>query len=133
MAVEILRFIGSGLVAFPVGLGVSALCHEVLGWSKEAATAAAFITLLLLNFALGRLFVFRSTGRITQQLPRFVAVALVMRSCEYLLSLLLQKRMPYLLAIAAALCVSSLLKFVLYRTWVFPVTHHPVMSKDSGR
>ena len=131
LAVEILRFIGSGLVAFPVGLGVSAFCHEVLRWSPETATAAAVVTLLLLNFGLGRIFVFRSKGRIAHQLPRFLAVSLIMRGCEYLLSLALLKELhvPYLLALASSLAVSSLIKFVLYRTWVFPVTH-PAMSKE---
>lgn len=124
LAVEILRFIGSGLIAFPVGLGVSALCHEVFGWPEEAATGAAIGVLLLLNFALGRAFVFRSQGRIAEQLPRFLTIALVMRGAEYLLSLSLFKvfHVPYLLALATSLAISSLAKFFLYRSWVFPVT-----------
>jgi putative flippase GtrA len=119
---EMARFVGSGLLAFPVGLGVSALCHEVFGWRVEFATAAAIGALLLINFGLGRVFVFRSTGRIAYQFPRFLSIALVMRGAEYLMVIGLLKlaRVPYLGALTASLVMSSLIKFLLYRSWVFP-------------
>jgi putative flippase GtrA len=119
---ELFRFIGTGLLAFPIGLGVSALCHEVFGWREEIAAAAAVGTLLLINFALGRAYVFRSTGRITYQLPRFVAIALLMRGAEYSMFYVLfaSLHVPYLVAITASLTMSSLIKFYVYRTWVFP-------------
>jgi putative flippase GtrA len=119
---ELLRFIGSGLLVFPVGLGVSALCHEVFGWRAEIAAAAAVGSLLLVNFVLGRAYVFRSSGRIAYQLPRFLGIALVMRGAEYLMFLALFETLhaPYLVAIAASLAMSSLIKFFAYRSWAFP-------------
>lgn len=128
------RFVGSGLLAFPLGLGVAAVCRELLGWRPEAATATAFATLLLVNFMLGRKLVFRSSGAVKHELRRFMAVAICMRAFESLLSILLQKEahVPYLASIVAALVLSSLIKFFLYRSWVFVrppgVADHPNRS-----
>ncbi len=121
LAFEAARFIGSGLLVFPLGLGVAAFCREILGWRRELATAAAFGTLLCVNFAMGRAVVFRSGGTIKHELPRFIAVAVVMRTFESLLSIALLKiaGIPYLASIALVLASSSMLKFFLYRTWVF--------------
>jgi putative flippase GtrA len=120
---ELFRFIGSGLLAFPVGLGVSALCHELLGWRQEYAAAAAVAVLLVINFGLSRIYVFRSTGSFSYQLPRFLSIALFMRAAEYLMFMGLFKlvHLPYLVAITAALAMSSLIKFFVYRSWVFQV------------
>jgi putative flippase GtrA len=121
LALEGMRFIGSGVLVFPLGLGVAALCRQVFGWRQEVATVAAFATLLIVNFALGRAFVFRSAGPLKQEFGRFMGTALVMRGFESLFSIGLQKvtGLSYLVSIAATLCVSSMLKFFLYRTWVF--------------
>jgi|KBSSwiStaDraftv2_1062776.scaffolds.fasta_scaffold00839_23 putative flippase GtrA len=118
---EAARFVGSGLLAFPLGLGVAALCREQFGMRPELATAAAFGTLLFLNFALGRRLVFRSAGSVKHEFRRFIAVAIVMRCFESLLSISLLKlfAVPYLASIAMALAISSMIKFFLYRSWVF--------------
>jgi putative flippase GtrA len=121
LALEGMRFIGSGALVFPLGLGVAALCRQVLGWRPEVATVAAFATLLIVNFALGRAFVFRSAGPLKQEFGRFMGTALVMRGFESVFSIGLQKLtgLSLLVSIAATLCVSSMIKFFLYRTWVF--------------
>jgi putative flippase GtrA len=121
LALEGIRFIGSGVLVFPLGLGVAALCRQIFGWRQEVATVAAFGTLLMVNFVLGRAFVFRSAGPLKQEFGRFMGTALVMRGFESLFSIGLQKftGLSYLLSIAATLCCSSLIKFFLYRTWVF--------------
>jgi putative flippase GtrA len=121
LALEAVRFVGSGALVFPLGLGVAALCRQVLGWRQEVATVAAFGTLLIVNFVLGRAFVFHSAGPLKQEFGRFLGTALVMRGFESLFSIALQRvtGLSYLVAIAATLCVSSMVKFFLYRSWVF--------------
>ena len=118
---QAIRFVGSGLVVFPVGLGVSALCHEVFGWRAEISTAVAIFVLLLINFVVGRLFVFRSSGSVRRQFTRFAGIALAMRGAEYLAFLALFRvvGIPYLLSMLSALIMSSSIKFFVYRMWVF--------------
>ena len=118
---EAIRFVGSGLLVFPIGLAVSALCHEVLGMREEFAALIALAALIVTNFIVSRKLVFRSSGHMGRQLPRFIAVALVMRGIEYVLFLALFRyvHIPYLVAMVATLVTSSAFKFVLYRTLVF--------------
>jgi putative flippase GtrA len=118
---EATRFIGSGLLVFPLGLGVAAICREQFGMRPELANVAAFASLLCINFALGRALVFRSSGSVRHEFGRFLAIAVLMRAVEWLLSIALLKwfGVPYLLSIAGALACSSMIKFLLYRTWVF--------------
>lgn len=121
LALEAMRFIGSGLIAFPLGLGVAWVCREWFGWRQELATVVAFATLLLVNYLLGRRLVFRSSGNMKHEFARFMGAAVLMRGLESVLSIALLKyvHVPYLAAIAVTLAISSMLKFFLYRTWVF--------------
>jgi putative flippase GtrA len=131
---EIFRFIGSGLIVFPLGLGLSAYCHEVLGWREELASAAGIAVLLLVNFATGRIFVFRSAGKVRHEFMRFVSIALLMRGAEYLMFFAIFRllHMPYLLSMLAALVISSLTKFWLYRTWVFDSRVREKLGRGEG-
>jgi putative flippase GtrA len=131
---EAVRFVSSGALVFPLGLGVAALCRQYLGWGDELATVAAFASLLMINFVLGRAFVFRSAGPFKQELARFMGTAVVMRGFESLFSIALQKLtgLSYLLSITATLCLSSMIKFFLYRTWVFRRAT-PAAAEDAER
>lgn len=118
---EGIRFVGAGLIMFPLGLGTSALVHEVLGFSEQIAGAAAIVVLLASGFYLGRGFVFRSKRLVHQQLPRYLITALSLRAAEYamFLAFLMVGEINYLVSLTLALTISSALKFLLYRFWVF--------------
>jgi putative flippase GtrA len=121
LAREGVRFMAAGLFVFPIGLGVSALSHEVLGLSEQFAGGAALVTLLAIGFVAGRQFVFRSRHAIRRQLPKFLLIAFLMRAAEYCLFLSLFEFLEtnYLIALTIALATSSVSKFLLYRFWVF--------------
>ena len=124
---ESLRFALSGLVSFPLGVGVSAFSHEVLGWSGQLAGAAAISVLLVFNFTVARTYTFRSSGAIREQLPRFLLVSISMRGVEYLLFLtfLTFGGIHYLYSLFAALTISFAVKFFLYRSCVFVTKPRP--------
>ena len=118
---ELMRFVGLGFISFPLGIGISALCHEVFGWHEEVAVAVSIAILIVVNFTLSRVYVFRSIKSVRSQLIRFVSVALVMRGIEYGMFLVLLRAfgVPYLFAMASALVISLGMKFLIYRAWVF--------------
>ena len=87
LAKQGLRFLGAGLITFPVGIGVSVLAHEILGLPEKVAAAVALSVLLILGFVLSRRFVFLSNGRIARQAWRFLLVAAAARCTEYVLFL----------------------------------------------
>jgi putative flippase GtrA len=124
IADQIVRFLGVGVISFPMGIGVSAFLHEILAWSEEASVGTAMVALLATSFALSRSFIFRATGPARLQLARFLVVALAARTGEYLLFLALLQLagLPYLWSMTSALLISLSLKFLAYRVWVFSAT-----------
>ena len=121
-----LRFLGAGLITFPVGIGVSALAHEIIGMPEKVAAAVALSVLLVLGFVLSRRYVFLSNGRIARRAWRFMLVATAARGIEYLLflTLFVFGGINYLLSLVMALGISFVFKFFLYRGWIFSDRHN---------
>lgn len=115
------RFIGVGLLSYALGLSMSAVLREALHFSAEHAVALTLAVLLVLNFWLSRRFVFLAGGAAIRQFARFGVTSLAMRAGEYALfyALMHLLRLHYLSAFTAALLISNVLKFVLYRQLVF--------------
>ena len=103
-----LRFLGVGFITFPVGIGVSALAHEILGLPERVAAAIALSVLLVLGFFLSRRYVFVSNAQIARQAWRFLLVAAAVRGAEYALFLALYTvgSVNYLLSLVTALGIS---------------------------
>jgi putative flippase GtrA len=118
---EAVRFGGVGVLSYVLGIGVAALCHEVAGLPEKVAVAVSLITVLLTNFFLARLFIFKSAGSVHGELVRFVATSTVMRGLEYLafLALMSVAGLGYLVAMTVAMIVSTIAKFFIYRAVVF--------------
>lgn len=121
---QLIRFAGVGILTFGVGIGVTALVHEVLGMREEIGAATSLAVLLFLGFFLSRNFTFSSRGRIRHQAWKFLFVAGAMRGFEYLLFLtfFLILGVNYLIAVALGLGISFFAKFILYRNWIFADT-----------
>jgi putative flippase GtrA len=115
------RFVGVGLVSYPLGLLISAGLHEGLGIPAKVAAAIALGVLLVFNFFLSRHYVFRVRGPANFQLIKFATVSFLMRAIEYVLFLLMLRYTGthYLMALAAAMAMSAAAKFALYRSFVF--------------
>jgi putative flippase GtrA len=117
---ELARFLGVGLVSFGFGIFLSAFLHEIIGLPQQAAVGLSLGVLFATNFWLARRFIFRSAGRAQRQVLSFVVTSATMRAFEYLSFLLLTSfGGHYLVALSVSMAVSSLLKFFLYRTFVF--------------
>ena len=116
-----LRYLGVGLVTFPVGVGVTVLAHEVLKLSEEMATSMALTVLLILGFILTREFTFKSKGHIRHQACKFLFIAMLMRGIEYILFLAFFSvfTINYIISLVLALGISFTAKFFLYRNWIF--------------
>jgi putative flippase GtrA len=118
---ELLRFALVGALSYSLGVGLSAAFHGALGLGEPLAVGLALAIVLCTNFLLARTFVFRSRGPAHRELARFVATSVAARGGEYLLFLALLQALEinYLVALTAAMAVSNVLKFALYRSIVF--------------
>ena len=104
-----------------VTLGIPALLHEVFGVGEELSVAISLVAAFCVNFLTTRLYVFGSDGRVGPQLARFALVSAGFRLGEYLAFLVLHTwlGLMYLVALALVLMVSIVLKFFVYRRFVF--------------
>ena len=120
-AAQALRFCGVGVLSYGLGVSLAATFHEISGLREEIAVGLSLAIVLLTNFTLARVFVFRSSGRVHHELVRFAITSAAMRGVEYLMFLMLLNglRIGYLVAMTIAMAVSTTLKFFVYRKVVF--------------
>lgn len=116
------RFLVIGLIVYAVDVAVIWALRERMGWSVVPATSAAFSAAFVVNFGLNRWVAFRSSVPIAGQALRFgVLVAL-----NYLLTVCIVFTATELGAgIVAAKTIATamltVLNYLAYRYWVFPV------------
>jgi putative flippase GtrA len=117
-----LRFVLLGAISFTTNLGITAGLHELAGVSPDVAFAVGLATVFVLNFAVMRWWVFPDSGlSIGRQLAGFALTSVGFRASEFLVFLLLRHVAGtyYLLAAAGTLCVSMLVKYFVYGSWLF--------------
>lgn len=114
-------FVALGLVSYGLGAGIAALSKEVLGVRADIAVALSLLILIVVNFWLNRIFIFRGSGRWLPEFGRFVVTSGAMRGFEFVLFLALLRvvHLHYLVAFTTALVISNCGKFLLYRSVVF--------------
>ena len=116
------RYVASGALAFGVSAGVTALLHEVGGWSPQRAYAVALVCVMVLMFFVARYYVFAGTDRgMGQQAVMFLASSLIFRGAEYAMFWLFHVLLgvPYLAAIVVAQGISFVTKFVVFHGLIF--------------
>lgn len=119
-------FVGLGLLSYALGAGIAALATEVFGVPETFAVAISLAVLVIVNFWLNRMLIFRSGGQPPGgQFARFLATSLAMRGFEYVTFLVLLRvaHLHYLAAYTTALVISNAGKFLIYRSVVFRRSH----------
>jgi putative flippase GtrA len=116
-----LRFIATGALSVSVGFSTTVLLREGFGLTPQIAGAGGLLASLLLNFLTVRSFVFARTGPAGGEFLRYVLTSLGFRGVEYCAYLLLldQLGLPYPVAYMAVVSCSVVLKFLVYRSFVF--------------
>jgi len=121
---HIFRFGISSVLSAAVTLGIPVLLHQGFGFEQRAAVAIGQSSVLLLNFIMIRVFVFRSRRPAQRDLAYYVGSAAAFRGLEYLMFLALFSlgHLFYLTALVLTLVLSTLLKFVWFRFLFAPRT-----------
>ena len=93
------------------------LLHEAFGIEQTVAVAISQVSVLLVNFLMIRLFVFRSKSGAKRELAYYVGSAVAFRGLEYLLFLGLFELagLHYFAALLVTLGASTVVKFGWYR------------------
>lgn len=114
---ELFRFAAMSAMSALVTLGLPVLLHETLHVGQKVAVACGQGSVFLLNFALIRMFVFRSGGRPGTQFLQYAGSAAAFRGLEYVAFLVLLDwaGLFYVTALVITLGTSTAIKFVWYR------------------
>ncbi len=121
---RLLRFGLVGLVIFAIALGLTALQHEVLGFSEELAFGITLVVVLVVGFLANRHLVFdASAGDVRRQSAHYAVASLIFRALQYLSFLALHTwlGMAYPLAITIVLWSWFFIKFFYYGARIFKV------------
>jgi putative flippase GtrA len=118
---EVVRFVAAGVFSYGLGIILSILFHEFIGLRQEVAVALSLAAVLATNFWVARSLIFRSIGDPSGQFIRFATTSLIMRGLEYAMFYLLLKKLNinYLVSMTIAMAISSCIKFLVYRIFVF--------------
>ena len=114
---ELFRFAAMSAASSLITLGLPVFLHEILHVGQKTAVACGQGSVFILNFALIRIFVFRSSGHARRQFFHYAGSAAVFRGLEYVAFLLLFEwaRLFYVTALLITLGTSTAIKFVWYR------------------
>jgi putative flippase GtrA len=119
--VLLLRYLAIGGVSIVIDVGLLYLLHTVLGVQLGIATAIAFLSSLVFNFASNRLTMAGGQGeQLVRHAYRYALLVVanlgitvvVVTGAEHL-------GVPYVIGKLAVVAASTCWNFVLYRRWVF--------------
>lgn len=104
--------------------GLTVGSHELLEFSEHVAGGIALVSAYCINFLTARYIIFTNSESWSRQLMRFIITSSSFRLCEYLGFVILIGVIGvyYLFALAVTLATSFILKFVIYKSWVFGTT-----------
>lgn len=114
------RFLIVGGTSVVVDAGLLWVLHGVLGMWLSPATAVAFLTGFVVNFALNRQWAFASSGRLRHQFAKYLALVAV----NLLITVLMVKGLTalgvmYLVAKVFTTAVLSTVNYFISRRWIF--------------
>jgi putative flippase GtrA len=123
--IEGARYILMTFLSAAISLGLPLILHETLLVAPSVAVGAGLITAFLVNFLTVKYYVFQSKDPASQQVFRYVWVSLAFRSGEFLAFLTLHEFLfiQYQVALGCVLVVSIVLKFTVYKRFVFARPH----------
>lgn len=116
-----LRFLVMTGISAMLSLGVPFVLHEAFSVTPNMAVVVGLAFAFVANFLVSKYYVFHNKGRAGAQMARFALVSFLFRASEYVAFLVLHEGfgIQYMLALISMLATSLLLKFFVYKLFVF--------------
>lgn len=114
------RYLIVGGLSFLVDFGLLVLLHQVLGWTVGVATAIAFLSSLVFNFAVQRKVSFESGHKTHVSMIRYAfLVAANTVASVIVVELLTPTALGYMGGKVISTAAMTVWNYFLYRHWVF--------------
>ncbi|MFD0757674.1 GtrA family protein [Arthrobacter ulcerisalmonis] len=118
-----IRFLLVGGLSFALDLGLLVILHEVVGVDLAIATPIAFVTSLVFNFLLQRLFTFRSDSHGATSAAKYLALVVFnILVTEVLVTGFHAVGWSYIVGKATATIITTVWNYFLYKKWIFKRT-----------
>lgn len=120
LASELVRFLIVGGLSFAIDFGLLVLLHEVLLVELWIATPIAFLTSLVFNFLLQRIFTFKAqNGRSVSFLKYCILVVFNTFAVDFIVNFAEWIGVGYQIGKIFATIVITGWNYVLYKQWIF--------------
>lgn len=117
---SVVRFLLVGGLSFALDLGLLVVLHEVAGVDLAIATPIAFVTSLVFNFLLQRLFTFRSDSHGATSAAKYLALVVFnILVTEVLVTGFHAVGWSYIVGKATATIITTVWNYFLYKKWIF--------------
>lgn len=118
---EALRFLVVGGLSFLVDFGLLVILHEVYGFDLIVATPVAFLTSLVVNYALQRYYAFKATAGIGASAVKYLAlVAFNTVAASSMVAGSDALGLGYEVGKVLSTALMTVWNFFLYKHWIFP-------------
>jgi putative flippase GtrA len=114
------RYLIVGGLSFVVDFGLLVLFHQVFGWAVSVATAVAFLSSLVFNFAVQRKVSFGAHHRTRVSIFRYALLVIANTVASVVVvELLTPTALGYMGGKVISTAAMTIWNFFLYRHWVF--------------
>jgi putative flippase GtrA len=115
-----LRYLAVGGISFVIDFSLLYLLHEVLGAAIWISTAVAFLGSFVFNYALQRLFSFRSRSSHGKTLAKYIALVIFNTiATTFIVSFFDHLIDGWEIGKVVATVITTLWNYLIYRYWVF--------------
>lgn len=123
---HLLKFLLVGGLSFAIDLALLVVLHEVFGVALWLATPIAFLTSLVFNFLLQRIFTFKATNRGHASFIRYaILVAFNTVATDFIVNTFANLDLTYTAGKVVATALTMGWNFYLYKYWIFRSDRQP--------
>lgn len=129
---RVVRFLIVGVLSFALDLGLLIVLHEVAGVALWVATPVAFITSLVFNFLLQRIYTFKATNKGHVSAFKYgLLVVFNVLATDVIVLLFAETELTYAAGKVVATVLTMVWNFFIYKYWIFP-SAKPAETASSG-
>ncbi|WP_237685718.1 MULTISPECIES: GtrA family protein [Arthrobacter] len=118
---RVVRFLIVGGLSFAIDLGLLMILHEAAGVALWIATPVAFITSLVFNFLMQRIYTFRATNKGHVSAAKYgTLVVFNILATDAIVLLFAQTEFTYAVGKVVSTALTMVWNFFIYKYWIFP-------------
>ena len=118
---RVVRFLIVGVLSFALDLGLLMVLHEIAGVALWIATPVAFVTSLVFNFLLQRIYTFKAKNKGHVSAAKYgLLVVFNILATDAIVLLFAETGLTYAVGKVVSTALTMVWNFFIYKYWIFP-------------